>query len=507
MFAKQVFPSVSSNKRNGQLEFDSNISYNYHGKKTDGAMAYNRRRTNMKNLQENDSSEKSKRRIKWWMWLIMAGVAALLTLALVKLNSGKVIPYKGDYPDAVTVELLDEEGNPYTIDAIAGQICVWFDGDVSYREAKKAISKSGGKIVAQIPNIGYYLVEVPPHETRDFLSKMHGTNGIEWAFLNMVSYPSEANTYILDNYYSRRSNAEDTTPHGVMVQFALEQVSADSPGKAYNIGTKNGKSMCVSDDKDAMCTNNVVFAINEIASSSIDGPIIINMSFGPYLRQREDSVRYYWGSATDEEKQDYQQRFLKNIRNIIQAVKPLSGKDYVVTKSAGNNGVKVFDAAIITYLQENLEPEELEVLDKHFLIVTAGETRKEHKHYSNEMENGHYSPWVTKVAISDFQYHGKRRFGTSFADPRAAGILSAVANEMNLTGAEVLQLAKEVTKQNNVLTKEALLQAAKEKSSSEQAEHKNALKTAKKMLALNMDIATISAVTGLAESDIDAIKC
>ena len=416
-------------------------------------MEYNRQWTTMKDNYKDDSNEKSKRRIKWWGWLAIAvavaGAAALVTLAIVKLNSGKAFPYEGDYPNAVTVELVDEEGIPYTVDAIEGQICVWFDGDVSYRKAKNAISKSGGKIVAQIPDIGYYLVEVTPYETRNFLSKIQETPGINWAFPNLVSYPSAANTFILDNYYQQSDATEDATSHGVMVQFALEQISTDSPTKAYNIGNKNGKSMC---------TNSAVFAINEIASSSIDGPIIINMSFGPYLRKRENDVRYYWKSATDDEKQDYQKRFLKSIQNIIRAVKPLSGKDFVITKSAGNNGVKVFDAAIITYLQDNLEPDEIEILDKHFLIVTAGEKEKKNKDYSNEMENGHYSPWVTKVDISDFKYNGKRKFGTSFAAPRAAGILSWAVNKYDLSATEVLKFARKATEESpdHTLTLELL---------------------------------------------------
>ena len=103
-------------------------------------MEYNRQWTTMKNIPKNDSNEKSKRRIKWWGWLAVAvavaGAAALLILAIVKLNSGKAFPYEGDYPNAVTVELVDDEGIPYTVDAIEGQICVWFDGDVSYRKAK-----------------------------------------------------------------------------------------------------------------------------------------------------------------------------------------------------------------------------------------------------------------------------------------------------------------------------------------------------------------------------------
>ena len=202
-------------------------------------------------------------------------------------------------------------------------------------------------------------------------------------------------------------------------------------------------------------------------------------------------------------KKDYKERYLNSIRNIIENAKKLKGKDYIIVKSAGNNGVKKFDDEIISYLRDNFKPDELEIMDKHFIIVTAGEkerieryseiekdfkkkydeaVRKKDKKaiidydtnwrkakayvnfistYSNEMESGHYNPWVTKVDISDFKFKGEDKFGTSFAAPYAAGILSSVANDMNLTGAEVLKLAREVTKRYGELTKDALLQAAK----------------------------------------------
>ena len=422
-----------------------------------------------------------------------------------------VISYEEEYPDVVIEEMLAEDGILYTIEAIEGQICVWFKDGVSCKDAKKGIKKCGGEIVAQIPDVGYYLVNVPADGVSVFLSKINKVSDIDWAYPNLVSYSCMAYTYILDNFYSKEAEkaSDDTTAHGNIVQFAMEECGSGSPIIPYNIGVKGGNKIVVTDSNNRSClvnANTELCALKDIASSSFTGPIIINMSYGQSLRKRivnGETVSYFWEHATKDEKVDYQERFTNAIRAKIRNLRPLEGRDYIVVVAAGNDGVKTFYADVISYMRRKLElyPKELEIIDKHFLFVTAGEEERadyyekieedfekkykeavrrlqkdsiiEHydtmwrnasnfvrfvKTYSNEMEAGHYDPWVTKVDISDFQYLDKDEFGTSFAAPRAACILSLVANEKNLTGTEVLKYAREATKKNpgHVLTYELL---------------------------------------------------
>lgn len=427
--------------------------------------------------------------------MLLLAVVAILCFWLFRSGSDKAFAFKGEYPDAVVVNMTNEDGIPYTIEAIEGQVCVWFEEGTSYKTAKKSIKASGGRIVAQIPEDGYYLVTVPADKVQVFLKRITKENYVDWVYPNMISYPCMAKNYILDSFYpnkSKKKNSKDDTPHGVIVKYAMQECDSGSPLDTFNIGNKNRKSMNITREwlVPMSSTDNSAFAMSAIASSPDSGPIIINMSFGPYLRQRQDSVRYYWEEATLEEKKDYQERYLNSIRIIIENAKKLKGKDYIIVKSAGNNGVKEFDAAIISYLRKNLKPDELEIMDKHFILVSAGEEERTERHffqmkayfqseeavresnekeaeeyrkkkeyefrqyefyknYSNEMEEGHYDPWVTKVDISDFEYNGEEKAGTSFAAPRAACILSSVANEMNLTGAEVLKYAREATRNSS----------------------------------------------------------
>lgn len=438
-------------------------------------------------------------------WVVLTIV---LTLLIFKHGSDKAFAFKGEYPDAVVVNMLKEDGIPYTIEAIEGQVCVWFEEGVPYKTAKQSIKVLGGRIVAQIPENGYYLVEVPADKVQIFLKRITKENFVDWAYPNMISYSSAVNNYILDNYYPNMTRKnKDTTPHGKVVQKALEEYGLNIPLRSFNIGDKNGKNLCKK-ELGNVCVNSEFFALDTISSLYYNSPIFINMSYGPSLPEHiinGKTQSYYWDEATDREQSDYQNYYVNALKKTIMNLKPLEGKDYVVVVAAGNEGVKSFAGSIIAYLRKELTDYEKETMDKHFIIVTAGEEKRadyysgieedyknkydkavrynrqdlvvhydtmwhnarEHVHfirtYSNEMEIGLYDPWVTKVDISDFKYEGKDWYGTSFAAPRATGILSSVANEMNLTGLEILEFAREVTKRDGELTKEALLETAKNK--------------------------------------------
>ncbi len=414
--------------------------------------------------------------------------------------SNRTISFKGDYPDPVIIEMTDKDGVAYKIEAVEGQVCVWTNDNISPRNIRKAIQKAGGKVVAQIPKYGYYLVEIPMTELHNFMAILSAVEGVEQVYPNMTFEACSADSYVLDTYHP---DTTDLAPHGVMVEYAMAEFDNTSFRRAFNIGNKDENSICTSDKKSTSCVNTEFFALDTISHLAGASPIIINMSYGASLPKRFNEegkrVHYYWRDATKEEKKSYQESYLSITRTKIRNLKPMDGKDFVVVVAAGNTGVKEFDKYVISYLRQNLTPEEIAVVEKHFLFVTADESKRAGKYlkeynqykslvrqhprnstyksnrdkayrqydsfnrYSNEMESGHYDPWVTSVDLSDFVYDGKEKRGTSFAAPRAAGMLSSVINETDLSGAEVLAVAKEVTYKYRKLTKETLLEAAKQK--------------------------------------------
>lgn len=395
----------------------------------------------------------------------------LLALLIFRHGSDMTFDFKGEYPDAVVVNMVNEEGTPYTIEAIEGQVCVWFKNGVPYNTAKQCIKASDGRIVAQDPGNGYYLVKVPADKVNVFLDRIKKESSVDWAYPNMISYSCAVTNYVLDNYYpdTRDSKKKETVPHGRVVEYALREYGSNIELRHFNIGNENGYNMCTSKKLASGCTNSEYFAIDSISRLNNDGPIFINMSYGPGLPRRNkpngDPETYYWKNATNKEKETYQIWYLESLKKTIKNLRTINGKDYVVVVAAGNEGVKAFGDSIIAFIRNSRSFTEYEkgIMDKHFLLVTAGEQEKKHQNYSNEMESGHYDPWVTKMDISNFKYSdGEKRSGTSFAAPRAAGILSSVANEMDLTGAEVLQLARETTRQNGEISRDALRQKAKD---------------------------------------------
>ncbi len=430
-------------------------------------------------------------------------VVLIICLLCIKPYSNKTLAFKGDYPDPVTIEIEDEDGNTLTIEAIEGQVCVWFEDGVPAKEAYKLIRDAGGKIIAQVPRCGYYLVKVPSDEVQDFLDDLYYEPAVNRVFPNMIMESCAAANYILDDFYPDTAEA---APHGVIVQFAMEECESKSPIRAFNIGNASTGAICTSNRKTIACVNTEFFALDTIDQLAHDGPIIINLSYGAVLPKRIDektgkSVRYYWTEADPNEQDGYRKNYKNTLINLISNLKPLlqSERDFIIVSSAGNRGVKNFYRDVISYMRRELNPEQIEVLDKHLLLVSADETERVERHrreyeryndlvwkqrndtdlvkkrnweytlykhygrYSNDIEEGGYDPWVTRVELSDFMYAGEEHAGTSFASPRAACMLSSVINEKNLTGYEVLELARAITRRDKMLTKEALLAAAKAK--------------------------------------------
>ena len=285
---------------------------------------------------------------------------ATIVLFMRFLNTEKSFPFEGIYPHAVEVQMISDEGIPYTIEAIEGHVCVWFEEGTSHKEAEKSIKKLEGQIVAQIPENGYYLVKVSSNNVQSFMRNIVKHQKVERAYPNMVYYSCEANNYILDNYYPKE---KDPISHGEKVEFALTECGTQSSLRSFNIGTNDGNSMCTGQRLNYdgyTCDNSEYFALDSIARLPNDGPIVINMSYGTPLPKRlneqQKEVTYYWKDATDKEKSSYQFWYTQSIKEKIRHLKPLLDKDFIVVVAAGNEGVKEYDRAILSYLKGTTAP-------------------------------------------------------------------------------------------------------------------------------------------------------
>ena len=116
-------------------------------------------------------------------------VLSLLVFALLQfagcdqgLGDGEIL-YDGPEPPA-TMVTLEKNGEYYEVYAAEGQVIVMFDESVPHDKAVKILRKNRAKVIAQMPDIQYYLVEVPVGKEGEFVSKMSRIIEVEYVFPN-----------------------------------------------------------------------------------------------------------------------------------------------------------------------------------------------------------------------------------------------------------------------------------------------------------------------------------
>ena len=373
------------------------------------------------------------------------------------------IYFDGEYPQVGNVYYSDN-GKDYYFEAFQGQVIVYFDENTSYQRAKRAIEANGGEILSQIIDAHYFLVQVGEGAENTFIKNMELESGVEYIFLHMPEYPCAVSAHILD---STQTPNEYGDIHGQLVAATAMSACDDCVfAKEYNIADQNGD----------IVTNKATEYIKTIFAANQDSPILINMSYGIYLTDAQGKKIKYKKLLKDDSQNQQQlidswvKQYIKSLRNIILAVKPYKDRDFVITKSAGNSGCHEFDKIILKALEEELTPEERNIMDDHILLVSAYDevvrvekedgSLRNYKHsesdsswweasgiYANRPKNYHH--WVTTTDISHLaRRDGLTLDGTSFAAPNALGNIARIIDKYNITAKEALQVVKKVTKEN-----------------------------------------------------------
>lgn len=334
-----------------------------------------------------------------------------------------------------------DDGRIYYVEAVQGQVIVFFSDQLSHDDAIHAIREAGGKVETQIPQIHYYLVNTCGIREMDFIEKVQANTDTEFVYPNAVSYPCTAKPYVLDNfnYIYPKYNAS----HGKMVSAAMDQCGASGYMNKYEVGE---------DGKKHMVWSEITHDLKEILDgASEENQPVINMSFGASL----DKYGKKWTEVTDSIHDKYRSNYINEIKFILSILKPYNEKEFIIVKAAGNDGVWDFEREILTPLRENLNSDQRLLLDRHFLFVAAKDNNKT---YSNDLKDGTCHKLLTKVDISDFEFNKMHVPGTSIAAPTAACYLTSAAKNHNLNVMEVLQYARMATEDapNHILTPELL---------------------------------------------------
>lgn len=370
---------------------------------------------------------------KVWIWPTVATAIALSILTTVLLlvmrawniNSGEIL-YSGPEPPIRTVTLVDN-GVSYDVEAAEGQVIVMFDETVSHKEAVKILKKNKAKVIAQMPDVHYYLVEVPAGSESELISKLKQISKVNYVYPNAIKVLCLVSSHVIDNF-----NGD----HGKMVSSMMNGCTPLVDVANHNVG--HG-TRYINSDKANQELKKIVENLKN------DESAVINMSFGPKYSSREA----------------FRNIFIEELRGFVNIAKSYGDKDFIIVKSSGNGGIKNLDKDLDVLMNDSLSVDERTVLERHFILVSAKDDNKntnKYGDYPNDVSPGRYNKMVTKVDISDMTVQDLHWQGTSFSSPRAAGFIVSAANKYNMKVTEVLDYARKATEKtpDHVLTQELL---------------------------------------------------
>lgn len=321
--------------------------------------------------------------------------------------------------------LLEEDGVYYYVEAVEGQQIVMFDEIMSHKEAVKILKKNQAKIVAQMPDVQYYLVEVPSGIESDFFSSLRNRPGVDYVFPNAIENNCSVTAHVIDNFYGSHGDKVTSMMKGCYPRIDVE---------FHNVGWDDGKH--INTYKVHRDFKKIIGNLGETESA------IINMSFGPFLKSEKEQHLWNDSEVTDSERNNYIYSYTRSIEGLVKQVKRFDDKDFVIVHSAGNEGMKDMEV-ILKSIRESLSSEEYLVFERHFIFVSAKDENKEGD-YPNEVRI--YNKMVTTVDISDMTAQDLDWQGNSFSSPRAGGFIISIANANDMKVLEVIKYEREATR-------------------------------------------------------------
>jgi hypothetical protein len=95
----------------------------------------------------------------------------MVVLTVVDLMKG-AIPLPETQPELGTIVYTSADGQQGEIEIIAGRVLVLFTQFVSETSAENLIAINSGRVIARIPSVGFYVVEVGPGSEMEFITRM-----------------------------------------------------------------------------------------------------------------------------------------------------------------------------------------------------------------------------------------------------------------------------------------------------------------------------------------------
>ena len=355
---------------------------------------------------------------------------------------------------------LQEDGETYSVPAVEGQLMIMFDEDMSHEESTKILEEKGLSIISSIPELNYYLIQVPVGEEGQYFSQLNDNNLVDYVYPNMIEYFCSASAYALDDY--------KYTDHGRRVSKMLTGCDSmmDKAGcdplvnlEEKNVAFKDANNELKSDTwKKTEALDSILFSHSTLPASS-NGKVVINLSIGTALYNKYRKYeRVLWNDddVTESNRKSYVKRYISRLKELINLVKKYDKVDFVIVNSAGNEGMKQLETIIDELIYE-LNLEDRKVFEQHFILVSAKDDYTP-ADYPNDVSK--YHKMVSKVDISDMTRQDTAWAGTSYSSPRLAGYIYKLAEKYDLPATTVLRFVRSATEKaiDNVVTYELIEQ-------------------------------------------------
>ena len=323
------------------------------------------------------------------------------------------LDYTGPYPTPSPITYT-VNGESKTVTAYPGQVIVFFNTPICDTDASRIIISNNGTVLAKIPSVGFYLVQVAVGREQAFITAISSDSNVYTAMPNVVGMPGSSVTLLEgcgDSHYQE-------------VLKALQ-----NNGGVYG-GCKN-----IVDSNNMVNAFKIIKPIIQEGNQNKTGTTLINLSsYGAHLNGVDWSTR---DPIVQQELKDEWYTYMRLVCTAIAALPPEYRENFVITICAGNNNMPITD--LMKALR--LDPKIADVLENNVLVV------------STTLMHGNYSTTDPDVAIRD---NPEAAGGTSFAAP---GALAVIENIMNLTGASAKVALKAVKQAVAANTNHKLIQA------------------------------------------------
>jgi hypothetical protein len=304
--------------------------------------------------------------------------------------------FVGSHPTPRQVQYTELDGTPRIIDAIPGQVIVFFDPPPNLEEGRKLIRENGGRIVARIPKAGCYLVETGEGKESTFIERIRtASSNVLDAAPNAVL--SSAQVTLIDQF-----NGQDT--HGDKVRQALEANGGTTEQ------TRNG-----GDASKPIASIYLNEFYREVAQHNFGETILINLSVG--------------GLTIDEET-----AFLRRIASAVYLLPEERKENLIIAVGAGNTKLNIKPALDAV----RKDPRMQTALRDHILVVTTTQKNLQGEEFANWVDDplGDYD--VVTIDNPEAQN------GTSFASPAAIGRIDELIRKTRIPAKQALNGVKEI---------------------------------------------------------------